>query len=363
MLRPIARLALPVTCVAVAFAACTLDANVDPSSSGPGGGANAGGGGSGSLSTGGSSASGTGTENCVNGKDDDDNGDADCADRGCEGITECVAIPAGWTLVRGLVTTGDDDPHLCQNGDAARRLRTGPAGAPACEPCGCDLQNASCSAGQLTCYDGNATCAGSADYVVSPVNDECAPFDNVPSAGANTASCQITSPASVQMQGVCLAMGGQKIDEPPFAGAIELCELVAAEGESGGCGAGEACSPMTNSDDGKVCITKPDEQSCPPGWPEAHFGYGDFDDTRDCSPCSCGDVSCDDDGQYEIFDDGSCGASRGFVTATGCAPFADAFDNGVASYKAKLATPLAECPNPTGIGEVIGLMAEKICCR
>src|SRR5262245_43363666 len=80
------------------------------------------------------------------------------------GAAVCMDVPPGWSPV--WVKSGANPtmpPGQCADASPQKRYFTSPAGAPPCAACSCTADPAAaCGAPQISCYYGNATCAGAA---------------------------------------------------------------------------------------------------------------------------------------------------------------------------------------------------------
>ncbi len=133
---------------------------------------------------------------------------------------------------------------------------------------------------------------------------------------------------------------------------------------------GKVCSPSGPPDGFRTCIAHEGDVSCPSYSPyqERHVFYEGLDDTRTCSPCSCGAPeggSCS--GLISVYADGACSAllSSTLVTSAGalCADVAAG-----SALGSKSAGPVTYTPGtctPSG-GEPMGTAeprdAVTLCC-
>lgn len=324
---------------------------------------------SGSPQTAASTGTGAHEVECLDGLDNDADGDVDCADSDCQPDYECVAAPpAGWGEVI-YVQRSDYDPLasdsvICPGGAAAATYRAGPSPAE-CTPCDCSFTGAACSApvlqwkmqgcggtwltdsdgSTLTCYDEGTSDTGARLYRLG--------------AGPTTLS-----------QGTCEANGGVLTNPLPWSATVHVCE--AAVG--GGCGAERRCveRPPTAFEDA-VCMKQAGEVSCPAGWfAEDLDVYGGGVDTRACSGCGCsvGAVACQG-GKYTINSGGGClpppgaGNTLEITDATCKDAFPLAVKGGFTiSIQPQAGTPTGfQCDASTPSGEVTVSGSEKLCCR
>jgi hypothetical protein len=93
---------------------------------------------------------------------------------------------------------------------------------------------------------------------------------------------------------------------PTWTSEILACRGVVTSGLE--CGdPGTTCVPSAVRPDFQVCIYHDGETPCPAAYPQQHFAYSGYDDTRDCTPCGCDTPaggSCE--GTLTLFTDAAC---------------------------------------------------------
>jgi hypothetical protein len=226
----------------------------------------------------------TGDEQCDNGKDDDGDGDIDCADDDC-GSRSCLqAAPDGWDGPTAL-RIGSSLPAKCA-GDYASEVARGGTAVKA--------DDAECST--CTCTPENPGCADYLDFV-SSVSSNCGAPRCADPVMTNceqiTSSC--ISGLSTGYIGAKLPAGTQSCSPSEQSPAVsdpswQLDMLACSAGDSlvrGGCKREELCAPKLPSD-AELCIVHDGDVACPDGaYSEKRTFYTGFDDSRDCSACSC----------------------------------------------------------------------------
>lgn len=290
-------------------------------SAGGAGGAGGGTGGATTSSTGGGGTGGDiGAEDCLNGMDDNGDGDIDCADAKC-GAFSCVsAVPATWTghffLFDGPPGMDPDCPASFP-GTTNAFLGNGSLDAPAatCSACSCGaptgqtcvtpvevmLQDAALNVNCGEAVPGSINCVGG--LALGPANGSC--FTDMfylpgqSTCGVNGgAMCSMgSSPCNVSTVttaptvagGTCAVGGG--VPSLPGASWTNLgrgCGDPVAAGQ--GCNGAQVCLPKPDAPyESGVCISKDGDNACPPGaFAEKHVFYQEFTDMRGCTPCSCG---------------------------------------------------------------------------
>ncbi len=253
---------------------------------------------------GGSGAGMTGVEECLDGKDNDGDGDADCADDDCTAGFTCVEeAPAGWSYA--WTEEADGAPaEPCADGSTPEELFIGLAGPAECSACTCgDLQGAACSAPTLSCHPGSTNCGGTAeDWSGAFQNGACAkPTDLLGFTGS--LSCRQGNPAAVTSPGSCAPSMSDFSNKELFAGRIYAC---GAKASGGGCGAGSTCAPKPADPAESLCIRQDGDQACPAGWTEAVQGYKNATDMRGCSACACASAATCDGGLFRFYDFNMC---------------------------------------------------------
>jgi hypothetical protein len=291
--------------VATAAGACLYPSDYtfdELATTGPGGAGGAGGAG-GSASTAGM------VEDCLNGLDDDGDKTIDCADSDCaEQDFQCVTTaPVGWTGYFALHTGVSGSLPECPSQFPTTIPYTGSSGLVAfqasCAPCSCgSVEGEACDLpNMVTVFE--KTC-GNAGQAVSPNNlsvpaawdGSCYAVGNAPGGQVNCGgnmnekcNTSVRADAPAVTVGSCQASGGEATIEPvSWMVAGKACGNAPI---GGGCAASQVCQPTPPKDMWKpgLCIYKDGEQNACPGEPftEKHVFYGDADDTRACSACSC----------------------------------------------------------------------------
>jgi hypothetical protein len=283
------------------------------SSSTDAGGSSAGGSSAGGSSSGGSSSGGSGgggPEDCLDGVDNDGDGDADCADSECKPDFQCVtAVPSGY---KGYFEVNRTDyptpPGACDGGGMPAVYFSGPAGPPECNACTCgDVQGATCSAAPLSCWAGSGSCNGTAtDWTATLADGQCKKPGNLV-GGSFSLSCQVVGDSQITGKGSCEPSKTDFANKNLWQNEVGACGLPAA---GKGCGDGQACVPkVQGGDGGKLCIQKDGDTLCPAGtFSQKVATFTGGTDNRTCGDCTCGDASamCGA-GTYTFYDADQCG--------------------------------------------------------
>ncbi len=306
-------LTLPVLLLAlarceVAFPRQTQHTAVDgggAGGTGTGGAPSGGTSGSGAADAGTVSGGSAGQENCLDGKDNDGNGFADCSDPACSsaGYSCQVSPPPGWQgyfRTAGDVYATTSPPPACPDGSQPVKYLSNPAPAT-CTPCSCGALSGGCDPARVDCAQ-NTNCAGATDWSSN--------FQICSQAGHPAAlSCKLEA-ATPSAGTTCPASGGELAVKSTFERWLYACG--GANQAGGGCVSGQSCAaPATTGPySGTVCISKVGKQTCPAGWNTRLVGYASGTDTRGCSACTCSPsgVVCTG-GAYTFYDHVNCSCS------------------------------------------------------
>lgn len=265
-------------------------------------------------------------EDCGNGRDDDGNGLADCADPRCaaEGY-RCIAPPD--TLLFS------DVAHVIEGAEAGSLAACAPpfvsatdgiggayaqrfGGAldapPACTPCVCSI-------------DGG--CVGAGVQLFS--DDACTQLVDTQGPSATCESAKGISLAERRsaslLRGVvqapqCIARSSIPV-QARWGKVVRVC--TARSLSQSGCAASQVCvPPPTIGARPAICVLSKGRgvAPCPPSFPAREILYQGVDDARTCSMCSCGspqDVTCTSRLRGRRFSQGRCDANDDVVDTSG----------------------------------------------
>lgn len=324
-------------------------------------------GGSGGNVSASSSSSGVsmgGPEECLDGKDNDEDGAADCADSDCTDGFACTDIvPDGWSLV--LAERGAGEPPadpVCLDGQKPEIVYTGPVGPAECEACACGpLEGAACRPRALTCFADSPMCGGTAKSLTSAViAAECTKPDL---GGATTISCRVPGIPMVDQPGGCTPSIADFPNKYPWSGWIKACPATMPGGS--GC-AGGVCLPKLPAGT-SACIRKDGSNTCPSGWTGTE-AYLNVKDDRACAECTCTpDAQCTGGG-YEFFDYNDCtpgGAGSVMILGPTCVDGYNFPDSDSWSFRQILPTPSGSCFAAGGepVGSVVPADPVTFCCK
>ena len=310
-------------------------------------------------------------EDCLDGIDNDGDGDPDCADSDCNSGFQCVpTVPSNWEGYYDINVqgTGGGTPptQLCSSGGSPTRRWASPNHDPQCSACGCgNLTGATCAQPTLTCWS-NHDCTGAMydDTQYVPDDGSCSgrSFNGLDMGD----SCMITA-QPLETQGACSTSGGA-VTAPMWGDAVDVCNT--PTGGTGGCSAGFVCAarPAVNYD--AVCIRRSGNFSCPAAWGTKTLSYSSGADNRSCSTCSCTPPSnpCEEpdaiDGEYTLHDTNNCSGTNVSIVPNVCQ---QAFPADASTYSFtldRLPTPGGSCTANGGqaSGAIATSGAYTYCC-
>ncbi len=238
--------------------------------------------------TGGEGAAGSGVggvagmapaaEDCSNGRDDDGDGQLDCADDDCTGAgARCVGLPAEW---QGPIAFGVDRAAVCSSQTALQGSLDASAEPAICGSCSCDFDPQSCNltvewhAGDVCAAAQTVTSTGCSNQITAAHRSA-----RVSARGATGCSASL---ASMELPPVDLG------DEPR-----EGCPMPAGAG----CDGNEVCTLPPEPGFSGPCVYRIGEHACPSGFEDA-TALSILDDSRGCA-CECG-ASPSDCGQAMV---------------------------------------------------------------
>jgi hypothetical protein len=231
----------------------------------------------------------TGVEDCFNGRDDDCDGDTDCADSECAQPAECRPAPKSAKLGFFAAPGG-----TCPAGYTKIDLHQGLEASTTCKGCSCvaptDLL---CDSG---IYGHGAYACPSyqfAGQLYNVFNDRCSALPG--DTNLHYYSIRGTSQ--------CTPSGTPTVNPPTWTANEVFCAI---DRIGGGCATGMACVPV-----GAPRLCKMDGGACGGDYAtDRGTWYERFKDERTCSECSCGLGTADCSASYiAIYSDGGCGAN------------------------------------------------------
>jgi hypothetical protein len=196
-----------------------------------------------------------------------------------------------------VVINEGDDAEPCPagfgmlvHGDQHAELSPGSASCD-CE-CG-DAVGTSCSA--VTMQQTNAACT------INQGGSDVLPPNTCTFVSNGVGTYAISTPSLQVLGASCQPEASEAIANPSWGRDVRSCSAAVGEDCDGG-----NCLPST-PDDHLMCIWVAGEAACPEGpWTQQVITYGDVDDDRDCTECTCGAPTGTCSGNIELNNQG-CG--------------------------------------------------------
>ncbi len=291
---------------------------------------------------------------CVAGETGDSATSSDDGDPSCGSGNECVPMaPPGWYGPVLAIAT-ETEPATCPS-SAPTTVATGYAGLSADEPtcvCECEATNVGCD---ITVFGSVGECTE--DFPTSLMEDMCTPV----ALGFLPPTGQGVFPA---MFDGCIPTVDEQVPPPVWSEHLRTCEA-----PSVACGDG-TCMPIPNPlNGGSTCIWDDGERDCPEGEYSTKFVFHrGVADTRECTPCTCGDPSsC----RLSVHQDSACMDEPAFETLLDepqCIPFAELVPPPITTVGLVVTavTPsMGACAAAGGepTGAATGVDAFTVCCR
>jgi hypothetical protein len=291
----------------------------------------------------------TGAEICGDGRDNDCNGKADCADPACEAKSSCVdGVPAGWQVV--AFAEGARPP--CPEGFDESTDVTTVVGASGAAVCGCSCTGSTtCAAGSLgVALGATAACATSTESLA--LTTGCGQLNGPASfaVGANT-FIKVTAPPPPTCNGT------------PTSTVTPLREgrvCAPRANDAGGCAATAACAPRVSAGYA-LCVQKAGSNECPPAFAVARHAGTSATDTRACSACSCVSMPCAV--KLTLYDKVNCGAAQATaMTSATCSQIANAAFS-ARGYETTVSGGCGAASTPLGTGSLVLAGETTVCCK
>ncbi len=269
------------------------------------------------------------------------------AGAGCgDGKTCSETPPMGW---RGPVALLENQKGTNCSGDFPNLVFIGggsPRGAPAtCSGCTCDTTP--CGANTIvTTYTDAGCTTGPLAYALGETCGSVSP--------TGAAHVVVTPPATT---GTCTASAVTVHADPAAFGT----QVIACGGVKLGksCGASERCAPApTHPFEPGLCIFQTGNVQCPAGLTK-HVFFDSFDDTRDCTPCTCGAPAAKCAVSVKFSSDAACATPVGTaMSGGGCTALTGAWNGGIATLTSPC-MPIDGQP----MGDVSGSDPTTFCCE
>ncbi|MDP9150768.1 MAG: hypothetical protein M3O36_12630 [Myxococcota bacterium] len=289
----------------------------------------------------------------------------------CSGSYACApGVPAGWTgpleLYAGPRPPASCGPHFLGPSYMGSADLVAPIPTCGCQ-CGAPT-GVSCSAPAVSFYPGaGPTCSGPkpACATLDLVSGVCTRVDTSANCISPVSGVTMSSPGSTASGGSCAPLATSAVPVAGWGTSARACVSAAVTAQAD-CGAGNLCAPIPNPQYGaSLCVSHGGDVTCPTaGYTTRQLYYGGIDDTRACSPCSCGGVTgttCA--ANFDVFTSnsmGGCAASKvTYQTPFSCSPVQQP-----ASFLLTLTPSVGSCrpsvSTPTGVASPV--RPTTVCC-
>lgn len=230
----------------------------------------------------------TGPEDCSNGRDDDADGDVDCADAECVERLCVPTAPDGWSGPAHLFEGDPAEAPGCTGEMESQVLSGGTEPlqqALSCSVCGCSAVGAlpgtepACELpGQSYSGGPSGACASSSGSFV--FTSTCL---------ATPTSAGYTLGALRAIGGSCTPSGGEVSSRPAPTWEVTARACARPTPATQGCETGRVCLPAPEPPFlDSLCITRAGDHTCPAEYPDRRAYPSELDDQRSCTSCACG---------------------------------------------------------------------------
>jgi hypothetical protein len=229
---------------------------------------------------------------------------------GCSGATTCAPVaPAGWTGPLAL-WEGTGTPPAC-SAYYVPAFEGGLSLGVTAAQCSCSCTTPSGSTcGSVSVQFGTGNCGSSCGSTSIP-QGACASVQTL--ASGCGAGAGFTISGSTATGGSC--QPDASVTLPPPTWAMQASACAPASESPLGCAAGQQCVPAAPAPfEPHFCVMKAGTNTCVSPFTVTHTYYGGFDDTRGCTPCTCGapsGVDCNTKGHVTTWGNPNCTANMG----------------------------------------------------
>lgn len=282
----------------------------------------------------------------------------------CGGGNVCVeAAPAGWAgpVVWAETLTTDEAPECpAAYPDLAFEAFDDLQAAPA--ECDCDCgsaSGASCAAITLE-YHGTQDCDASpaAEFSI-PVSGSCQPGPADLPSGRNFI---VAEPGLVG--GSCTASGSSTVSDPVWADSVSVC--AGNDTAEGVCPDQLECvAGPPREFESLVCVWQAGDLDCPSGqYSERYVRYSDFDDSRDCATCTCGNPTGNCSGNVRLWPTSNCSGGFGSGTVPLGGDCVESSDDADSADVGTVTVANAACEPSVGtaVGDASPSQPSTLCC-
>jgi hypothetical protein len=292
----------------------------------------------------------------------------------CASVTGFVcapAVPPGWSGPLELYSAADASGVRCGahfQGPVYDGNNVLSAQVATCD-CQCQMPQAvQCSPLTASFFAGIGTACAPADHCIDRMlTGACQRVDALSSCKMGTRAASMVVPAATASGGSCMPAVTKTL--PPSSWKVGARACVSALGSApGGCDTGFVCTPQPGAPfAASVCVAQAGDVPCEGGYTARRVFYGGTLDTRDCSPCTCGDVAgatCS--ASIDVFNlpanpaaSPCSGLPTTYRTPAACDPVQQPAD-----FRLNLAASGGSCtPSPvTAVGNVAAAQPTTFCC-
>ncbi len=259
----------------------------------------------------------------------DAGGGPDAADAEDAGDCDCVAAPpTGWSGPVALAQSAGTPSELgdCLAPYSALALDGNADPIAPAAACGCScgaVAGATCAPPTIGLYP-DGTCSSSC-ATATPTGASCA-SSSLSGCGA---APHAKAPAPLPSGGACQPQPSTSVPAATWGTLARACALPSPAAR-GACDAASVCAPRATSPySGHLCALIAGDVSCPAGsaYNVKHVYYAGADDSRACSPCTCGPP-----------DGGACTGTFSVYNTSACALFTSTFSLGSSCVPVQIAT-------------------------
>ena len=286
------------------------------------------------------------------------------------GFVCAPAVPPGWGGPLELYSGPDAPGARCSahfQGPVYDGNNVLSAQVATCD-CQCQMPQAvQCSPLTASFFAGLGTCTAIERCGDKMLTGVCQRIDVLPNCALMTMKgASMSVPASAASGGSCMPAVTKTLPPPSWKVGARACGS-ALGSAPGGCEAGYVCTPQPGAPfAASVCVAQAGDVPCQGGYTARRVFYGGTLDTRDCSPCTCGDVAgatCS--ASVDVFHvagpmTAPCsGLPTTYLTPASCNPV-----NQPADFRLKVQASGGSCtPTPvTAVGNVAEAQPTTFCC-
>jgi len=215
----------------------------------------------------------------------------------CAGAFACVpAVPGGWSGPVELYAGATPAPSCTASFASAYDGNAGLSAPPGTCSCSCGAPNTECGVPGLSFYvQAAGVCPASACSTSTLPAGACTTLSDTSGCGTPFTSAISASAPVVEPAG-CTPQPSSSRAPPAWATYAQACSSTTAV-VAGNCGSGAVCAPKPAAPYGAtLCISQAGDLACPlpsggAGYTAKQLFYGNADDQRTCTACTCGSLA------------------------------------------------------------------------